>query len=336
MEVNAASVDGGTYGPVARDCNHERIFCFDKQKDLFAVKGPFLSMSQLENLCPATPKVHDAKRAVIYANAPKMTRFGLAIVNVDKEKDFYQEKTRIQIYDVHARRFKRTPKTKQNDLKFDYVLCGTHNLRRPFRLHVNADNPVPFNSFLSKSFSIGNVQNIPTNKTFKSSERKYAFSGVALGDSLAYVKEKYPLNNIKYETVGRYITGYQTTFGLFDKNEKLYKYNDFIPKNGISLITTLEKFVSRYGEPVSGSIQHDLNPINKVTSGTYVWHPRKGAKLTITINEVNRPGVGVKMYDASLADKAENHLEQATLNAAQDKEKAKQVAIKSNSTSIDF
>lgn len=285
-----------TYGPIERDCNHNRIVCIDGKRTIFAVKGP-LTKNQAEQLCPSTPKQTTFKRNRLPANMLNP----MIIVNTDSDIiEYNQQKNTIQ-------------KTANGTLpKFSFILCGTADLKPNSGQHNNADKPIPLDTFLSASFSADHIKNPPTYKEYKAINRKFSINDVALGDSLAYLMSLLPSSEVNYEIVGKHITGYDLNAnngditGKFDKQERLYELTLSMKKEDTTFSATLTELVERYGKPVvkgGSKLEDDLDPLNKVTSGTYIWKLSASGYLTISINTTKNTHITVKMIDLNQSEK---------------------------------
>jgi len=304
-----ASSKHNQYGPVARDCAHDRIICIEGNNHIFAVKGP-LTGSQVNNLCPSTPKQTSFKRNRL---PPNMLQ-PMIIVNAGKN---------ILAYKQDQNRVHRSPSS-EGLPSFSYILCGTADNKPNSGLHTKANNPISFDTFLSKSFAISGVHNAPSNEAFMADDRKFAYREVALKDSLAYVTSLFPTSEVNYEIFGNYIAGYQFTADYqdisarFDKEERLYEFISSTKKDNIPFITTLNEFVSNYGNSIvkgSATLEHDLDPKNNVSSGTYIWKLRGGSYLTLTINNAE---IKLKMVNINLAEQTAEYVRKAKRLTAQD------------------
>jgi hypothetical protein len=291
------TLNSNSYGPIERDCNHSRIVCIEGNQTIFAVKGP-LTDSQVNHLCPSTPRQTSFRRNRL----PSNMLHPMIIVNVGSDVISYiQHQSRIQ-------------KTSNETLpKFSYVLCGTSGYKPNSGLHINANKPVPFDTFLDNSFVADHVKNPPTYNKFEAPDRKFAFREVALGDSLAYILTLFPLSEVNYESVGNHISGYHFTahyrdiMGRFDKEERLYEFTASMQEESGSLSTALNEFVGLYGKPVmngDSTLDYDLDPNNNVKSGTYIWKIPGGGYLTISIETIKNTSIKVKMVDINQAEKA--------------------------------
>ena len=291
------STSSNHYGPIERDCHHPRIACIEGSNTLFAVKGP-LTKNQANQLCPSTPRQTAFKRNRL----PSHMQHPMIIVNVGSDIiEYSQRQNSIQ-------------KTSLDTLPiFSYVLCGTTAHKPNSGLHINADKPIKFDTFLENSFAADQIINPPTNKIFKADNRKFEFGEVALGDGLAYVVSLFPSAEVNYDMAGNHITGYtfsadlHKTAGRFDKEERLYEFTTSIPEHDSSFSETLNSLVEQYGKPMvkgSSSLDHDLDPLNDVKSGTYIWKIAGGGYLTISIKTTLHTQMSVKMIDINQAEKA--------------------------------
>lgn len=299
----SSSLSSNTYGPIQRDCSHSRIVCIEGNESIFAVKGP-LTKSQANLICPSTPRQTSFKRNRL----PSNMLHPMIIVNVGSDIiEYNQYKNTIQ-------------KTSNETLpKFSYVLCGTSEHQANSGLHPNANKPIPLNTFLDSSFTIDRVKNPPSFNSFTAPNRKFAVREIALGDSLAYLETLLPSAEINYEIIGNHITGFylntkdQDITGRFDKEERLYEFTISMEKSDTSFSTALNTLVELYDKPVvkgGSSLEYDLDPINKVKSGTYIWKISDSGYLTISIEAKNNTFIKVKMVDLNQADKAAEYLNQ--------------------------
>ncbi len=289
------------YGPVKRDCDHSRIVCIEGNQTIFAVKGP-LTSRQAKHICPSTPMQTEFKRNRLPSNMLNP----MLIVNEDKSIiEYSQLQNNIQ-------------KTASETLpKFSYLLCGTSDHKPNSGRHINANNPMPFDTFLDKSLAAEQVKNIPTYTKFEAPDRKFAFHEVALGDSLAYITTLIPSSEVNYEIVGTHIAGYHINAkhrditGRFDQEERLYEFTASLQEENISLSSALNDLMELYGKPVAKgrySLDHDLDPANNAKQGTYIWKIWEGAYLTISIDTTKNTNIMVKMLDISQAEKAAEYL----------------------------
>ena len=297
------AIEPARFGPVAKDCSHERIFCFEGNNKLFAVKGPLTSV-QVNNLCPSTPKQAIFKWLQLPSNL-------LHAVIIAKVGDS------VFVYNPNQYRVQKSPIDKPLP-KFSYVLCGTGDSSPNDGRHIHADNPVPLDDFLANSPAFDNIKNTPSNKVIKALDRTYAFREVMPGDSLAYLMSLFPSAEVNYEISGNYIVGYDFAAehgairAKFDKQERLYEFTSSSSKANTSFIENLEEFVKRYGEPVvkgGTTLEHDLNPENKVNYASYIWKALSGTYLTLTIDMTKEDNITVKMVDIIQAEKAAKDLQ---------------------------
>ena len=59
------------------------------------------------------------------------------------------------------------------------------------------------------------------------------------------------------------------------------------------------------------SLEHNLDPINNLKTGTYIWKISESAYLTITIETTKNTRITVKMVDISQAEKVAEYLSKA-------------------------
>ena len=283
------SLGSKPYGPIERDCNHSRIVCIEGNQTMFAVKGP-LTANQANHLCPSTPRQTSFKRNSL----PSNMLHPMIIVNVGSH---------IIEYTQHQNSIQKT----SNEIlpKFSYVLCGTSDHKPNSGLHLNADKPIPFDTFLESSFAVDHVKNPPRYDKFEALDRTFAFREVALGDSLAYMLTLFPSSEVNYKIVENHITGYdfnasfRDITGRFDKEERLYEFTASIQED-TSFSTTLNEFVELYGKPIvkgNSTLSHDLDPKNNVKSGVYIWKTSDSGYLTISIETSKNTNITVKMID---------------------------------------
>lgn len=297
-DSSSALLKSGGFGPVAKDCGHERILCFESNTNVFAVKGPMTS-TQVNNLCPSTPNQAIFK----WLQLPSNLLHAVIIAKVgDSVFAYNPDQYRVQKSSID----KPLP-------KFSYVLCGTGDSSPNYGRHVHADNPVPLDDFLANSPAFDNIKNLPSNKVFKAADRTFAFREVMLGDSLAYLMGLFPSAEVNYEISGNQIAGYDFSaehggiLAKFDKQERLYEFTSTSRKQDISFTEILKEFVNRYGNPVmkgGATIEHDLDPQNKRNANNYIWKLDNGAYLTLTIDTTKAESVTVKMLDIIQAEKA--------------------------------
>lgn len=290
-------LSSNSYGPVERDCNHSRITCIEGNQTIFAVKGP-LTLSQANQLCPSTPK----QTAFKWNRLPSNIFHPIIIVNAGSDIIAYSQQ-------LH-----RIQKTSNETLpNFSFILCGTSDHKPNSGLHKNADKSVPFDTFLDNSFSAEQIKNPPTDRNFKASDRTFAFREVALGDSLAYIRELFPSSEVNYKIAGTYITGYHLhsfysdIVGKFDKDESLYEFTASFKEKDTTLSAILQELLKLYGMPVTkgdSSLDHDLDINNDVKSGTYIWKISVSAYLTVSIETTADISITVKMVDINKAEKA--------------------------------
>jgi hypothetical protein len=292
------TLNSNSYGPIERDCNHSRIVCIEGNQTIFAVKGP-LTDSQVNQLCPSTPMQTSFRRNSL----PSNMLHPMIIVNVGSD---------VISYTQHQSRMQKT--SNETLQKFSYVLCGTSNHKPNSGRHINAENPVPFDTFLVNSFAADHVKNPPTYNKFEALDRKFAFREVA------YMLTLFPSSEVNYDIVGNHISGYHFTAnyrditGRFDKEERLYEFTASMQEEGSPLSTTLNEFVERYGKPVmkgGSTLDHDLDPINNVKSGTYIWKMPGGGYLTISIETTKNTSITVKLVDINQAEKAAEYFNKA-------------------------
>ncbi len=297
-------ISSNSYGPIERDCSHKRIVCIEGNQTIFAVKGP-LTNNQAKHLCPSTPSQTAFKRNRL----PNNMLYPMIIVNVDSH---------IIEYSQHQNSIQKT--SSETLPKFSYILCGTSDHEPNSGRHLNADKPVPFDTFLVNSFAAEQLINPPTYDIFEALDRQFAFRQVALGDSLAYMLALFPSSEINYEIVGNHIAGYQFNAnyrditGRFDKEERLYEFTASIQEDANSLSAILTELVALYGKPAvkgGSTLGYDLDPINNVRSGTYIWKISSSGYLTISIETAENTSITVKMVDISQAEKAAEYLNKA-------------------------
>lgn len=296
------AIEPARFGPVAKDCSHERILCFESNTNVFAVKGPMTS-AQVNNLCPSTPNQAIFKWLQLPGNL-------LHAVIIAKVGDS------VFAYNPNQYRVQKSSIDKPLP-KFSYVLCGTGDSSPNYGRHVHADNPVPLDDFLANSPAFDKIKNLPSNKVIKVADRTFSFREVMPGDSLAYLMSLFPSAEVNYELSGNHIAGYDFAAehggirGKFDKQERLYEFTYSFRKANISFIEILEEFIKRYGEPVvkgGTTLEHDLNPQNKVNHAGYIWKALSGTYLTLTIDMTREENVTVKMVDIIQAEKAAKDL----------------------------
>ena len=299
-----SSLNASSYGPIERDCNHSRIVCIEENNTIFAVKGP-LTASQVNHLCPSTPKQTSLKRNRL----PSNMLHPMIIVNVGSD---------IITYTQHQNRIQKI--TNETLPKFSYILCGTPDHKPNSGRHAYADKPIPIDIFLDKSLAADQVKNPPKYNKFDALDRKFAFHEIALGDSLASMVTRFPSSEVNYDIAGNHIVGYhfnanfQDIMGKFDKEERLYEFTAYFQEEGTSLSSTLNEFVELYGKPMvkgSLSLEHNLDPINNLKTGTYIWKISESAYLTITIETTKNTRITVKMVDISQAEKVAEYLSKA-------------------------
>lgn len=298
----SALLKSGGFGPVAKDCDHERILCFESNSNVFAVKGPMTS-AQVNNLCPSTPKQSIFRLLQLPGNL-------LNSVIIVKVGDSVFEYNQVQF------RVLKNPFDEPLP-KFSYILCGTRDNSPSYGRHARADNPVHLDDFLANSPAFDKIKDLPSNKVFKAADRTFSFREVMLGDSLAYLMSLFPSAEVNYEISGNHIVGYDFAakqggiLAKFDKQEHLYEFTSTSRKQGISFTETLKGFVNRYGNPVmrgGATIEHDLDPHNKLNANSYIWRVDNGAYLTLTIDTTKAESVTLKMVDIIQAEKAAKDL----------------------------
>jgi len=221
----------------------------------------------------------------------------------------------------------------------------------------------PNNSHKASSNNLLALNNTSSAANLKSNQSKFSFKGVELGQDLQKFRDLYPDSDITTSKIGDKISGYSANKGnkkkavTFDHKGKLYNYREFIRVKGLSLSTTVEKMVSKYGEPnkvfdggnggcrqatrgwnkfidVSGvklrdfmknTLQQARVPESNVACISLWWANSKSSLLKVYIKEGEQLRVWMENNELKLAHDDYIKTTQTNYNAAQKKTNTKTI-----------